>query len=351
MKRRAFIAGAGALVTEQARATLLGTRGAASARGFGFGSKAVGGGLKVQDVFSVDLWTGNASSQTINNGINFSTNGGMVWAKDRSNAANHLLFDTIRGTNANLISNSTNAQGSLSSTLTAFNSNGYSIGSNGTINANTALDVGWSFRKAAKFFDVVTFTANGSGGATFSHSLGVTPGMIITKRTDSTSQWYSYHTSVGNDAVMNLCTTAAQSAFVGVWSVNSTSVTVANGLYVAGGTYVAYLFAHDPDTTNGIIQCGSFTSNSSGVISPVTLGWEPQYVLFKKTSGSGDWLIFDTSRGWGSGNDAALFPNSSSSEDSSLDYGAPTSTGFTVPTSTFGTSATVIYMVIRKGPM
>ena len=142
---------------------------------------AGGDNLYVEDVFSTYLYTGNSSTQTINNGIDLDGEGGLVWHKRRtSTGENHYLYDTERGVAKALQSNQTNAEGATGTGgLTSFNSNGYTYGTA----QETGQDyVGWTFRKAEKFFDVVTYTGNGSN-RTISHSLGSVPCFVIVKRT------------------------------------------------------------------------------------------------------------------------------------------------------------------------
>ena len=254
--------------------------------------------LYVDDVFSTYLYTGNGSTQTITNGIDLAGKGGLVWIKARSAANGHWLFDTSRGANYNIQSNNTNASGLISNTLNSFDSTGFSLGSVG-INGSGVTHASWTFREAAKFFDVVTYTGTGSA-RTIAHSLGIAPGMVIVKRTDTTGDWQVYSnglTSAAYSIQLNL--TAAQASAPTVW--NSTaptssvfSVGTDATVNASGGTYVAYLYAHDTSST-GIIQCGSCAVNGSGNFS-ATLNYEPQWVLVKSVASS-RWDIFDNTRG------------------------------------------------------
>ena len=157
--------------------------------------------LFIEDVFSTYLYTGNGSTQTITNGIDLAGKGGMVWFKSRTNAAaNHLLYDTNRGATAALFPNLTNATQTTSTGLTAFGPSGFDIGSSLGLNESAAAIASWTFRKAPKFFDVVTYTGTGTAH-NIAHSLGVVPGCIIVKRTDTTGNWPVYHkdlNSAGN---------------------------------------------------------------------------------------------------------------------------------------------------------
>ena len=314
------------------------------------------GALYVDDVFSTYLYTGNGSTQAINNGIDLAGKGGMVWLKGRSGATDHALYDTLRGATFDLISNSTAAQTTQPAGLTAFGNSGFSIGSLAKLNTSAATYASWTFRRAPKFFDVVTFTTNGSGASgVVSHSLGQTPGMMIVKRTTATDTvgWAVYHRSLPANHMLLLHSSAPQiNKTIDVFNVTASTFSITN--FDASGSYVAYLFAHDP-SAEGIIQCGSFTTDASGNAT-VNLGWEPQFLLSKRSVGvSADvnWHIWDQMRGLGvyqsSGNGwPILLPNQSTSEEMGTTDSirpAVNSTGFTY---SGDASTTYIYLAIRR---
>ena len=307
--------------------------------------------LYVDDVFSTWLYTGNGSTQTITNGIDLAGNGGLVWTKVRSISGYHVLNDTMRGVGQTIYTNLTAGQNFESGGITSFNSNGYTTGLQPYWNENAQTFVSQTFRKAAKFFDVVTYTGTGSA-RTIAHSLGVAPGMIIVKKTNSTGQWCVYHrglTSPAYTIFLNL--TDSQTSDNAVW--NSTAptssvFTVGNstGVNNSGDTYVAYLYAHDTSST-GIIQCGSVTNTGNP---QVTLGWEPQYILFKSASSTSAWYIQDIMRGMpvglGSADQAVLIANTAASEVSNSNYININATGFQVNSSLLA-GTNLIYMAIR----
>lgn len=317
-------------------------------------SAAPSGKLFVEDVFSTWLYTGNGSTQTITNGIDLAGKGGLVWIKSRSNAVTHNLQDTARGANIIISSNSTAAQydGGPAGVNWAFNSNGFSQNNAFTdFNASGVTYASWTFREAPKFFDVVTYTGTGAN-RNIAHNLGSVPGMIIVKRTNTTSNWQVYHrglSSAANSIQLNL--TSAQAAASTVWNSTAptaTEFTVGTDATVnaSGGTYVAYLYAHDA-TSDGVIQCGTFTSDASNVVANVTLGWEPQWVMVKRTDSTGNWVIYDNMRGMPiTGYASTLNPNLTNAEalDVTLE---PNATGFS---STYfsAPSATYVYVAIRR---
>jgi hypothetical protein len=314
--------------------------------------------LYVDDVFSTWLYTGTGATQTITNGIDLAGKGGMTWIKSRSAATDHKLTDTVRGATKALISNTTGAETTDTTGLTAFSSTGFSLGASSVYNTNAATYVSCTFRKAPKFFDVVTYTGNGTL-LTVNHNLGVAPGMIIVKRLNGVGDWNVYHRSLtASNYYLLLNSTGAQQNGSNTWGAAPTSTTFTvgnasggdNGVNGSGNTYVAYLFAHDTSST-GIIQCGSYTGNGSATGPVVTLGWEPQYLMVKNASGTGNWQLLDSMRGMPVGSaDATLQANLANAE-SSVNYVSPTATGFQITstsTEVNTSGSTYIYMAIRR---
>lgn len=308
------------------------------------------------DVFSSYLYTGNGSTQTINNGIDLAGKGGLVWLKGMSyggSSREHYLFDTRRGSENFIVSNSPAAQTTNAGTTCSFTNTGATLGPQGTINGVTESYVAWSFRKAPKFFDVVTYTGTGSP-RTINHSLGVSPGMIVVKSTSTTSEWSVYHMSLGEYKGMFLNTVAASTDQYATWNTTqptATQFTVGTNANVNanGQTYVAYLFAHDPDTVNGVVQCGSFSITNTSDVPAINLGWEPQYVMYKPSSTSGEWRIFDSSRGVPTGGtDNLLRANRTDAEVNVSDYLTFNSTGFTQSANIDTGPVTYIYLAIRR---
>lgn len=305
-------------------------------------SRMAGTKTYVDDVFSAWVYTGTGASQTITNGIDLAGQGGMVWTKKRSGAYSHYLYDTSRGVNVSLNSDDTSANDSGANELTAFNATGFDLGTSANVNGNTATYVSWTFRKAPKFFDVQTATL-ASGNATVSFTDLATLGMVIVKRTDSTGDWYVWHRSLTAGKLLYLNTTAAE-ATRGHITVSGTTLTLVDGV-LADGDYVCYGFAHDA-STDGIIQCGSFTTDGSGNAT-VNLGWEPQYYLSKVINTPQNWYVFDSARGLNVSVSAQLMPNTSAAEyagDTLRDN--PTATGMKFVGG--NPSETRVYLAIRR---
>ena len=303
--------------------------------------------LYVDDVFSTYLYDGNGTPRTITNGIDLAGKGGMVWIKQRSDSSyNHGIFDTVRGAKNVLASNSTAATGVLNDGLTSFSNNGFSVGNGGVVNGSGAY-ASWTFRKAPKFFDVVTYTGSGGAGQHIPHSLGVAPGMVIIKRTNGVTDWAVYHRSIGPARYTQFNLANSSVPDTTVWrntAPTDTMFTVGSSALTndIGATFVAYLFAHD-DSAEGIVQCGTVTQG--GV---VNLGWEPQYVLYKLYNTIGDWIMCDSLRGLGpvGVEKMILKANLTTAETKLTSYTDITSTGFSL--SGFSDGDTVAYLAIRR---
>ena len=317
----------------------------------------------IENLFSCFKYTGNSGSQTITNEIDLSNEGGLVWVKCRNSAENNRLFDTERGATYYLTSNSTAQH--YAGFNQAFTSSGFSFNSDdASVNENNNTYISWTFRKQPKFFDVVTYTGDGNTSQTISHNLGSTPGFMIAKQTNGSGSWFTYHRSLGAEKYLNLNQSGGgpydQTYIWNDTEPTSTHFTVGNDQDIneSGESYVAYLFAHNNSDggfgstgDQDIIKCGSYTGNGS--TNAITLGFEPQWLLIKKSSGSGDWLIFDNVRGIYTGsNDYFIKPHENEAESnySALDL---TSTGFTLTSdATLNQSSnTFIYVAIRRGPM
>jgi hypothetical protein len=313
--------------------------------------------LFVEDVFSTYLYTGNETARSISNGIDLAGKGGLVWIKTRTGPSNwsHCLADTARGPTLNLSTNNTGAAVTTSDRITSFNSDGFSIGNNGFVNQNGPM-ASWTFREAPKFFDVVTWTGTGVE-RNIAHNLGVAPGVIIIKKTSDSQNWTVYHRSTGSDYNLVLNSTAAAALNSGIFPrVTSTSfgIDYFNDYNAVGSSYVAYLFAHNAGGfgdagTDDIISCGSYTETGSAVT--VNLGWEPQWLMVKRSDSTGNWVITDNMRAFNMSttNGAVLFANTSGAETNDP-YWHPTATGF-VADSYWGSGASVVYIAIRRGPM
>jgi len=339
---------------------LVQTRGAASAQGFGEFAQAAAANY-IEEVFSCFLYTGNGSTQTITNDIDLSTKGGLVWIKSRTDtsggATSHALVDTVRGSSKWLSSNATSAEATNANLVTGFTTSGFSVGNTAYFaNENAIPYASWTFREQPKFFDVVTYTGDGTTSNTISHNLGSTPGCIIIKPTQSASfdDWRVWHRSLTSQSYqLKLNTTDAQANVGNFISQDSTTFTIGyTAVNQSGIAYVAYLFAHDAGGfgltgTDNVISCGSFTGSTSNV--NVSLGYEPQWVMIKRTNSSDNWRLYDNMRGMTASNGGALlYADTSGAEQANNSRISVNATGFGFVDDGANTN---IYIAIRRGPM
>jgi hypothetical protein len=268
-------------------------------------------------------YTGNGSTQSIVNSGNNTTATSFqpdwVWTKSRSYVNSNRLFDAIRGTQLPLYSNLTAAETTETGTLTAFNSNGFSLGSNVDCNTNAATYVAWQWRAGGTAvsntagtitsqvsvnttagFSIVTFVnASGTNQATVGHGLGVAPKLIISKNRDTNANnWAVFHASVCDTTskFLKLNTTDAVATYSTVWGAalptSSVFGVTGGGIAAASVNVIAYCFAE----VAGYSKFGSYTGNGSDDGPFVYCGFRPRYVLIKRTDASDNWFIHDTSR-------------------------------------------------------
>jgi len=268
--------------------------------------------------FDVVTYTGTGATQTIT-GLNFQPD--FVWIKNRTNGANwHVLTDAVRGVQKEIYTNSTAAEATLTTTgVNQFNSNGFQIlGNSGDYNRSGDNYVAWCWKangsgstntsgsitstvsaNTTSGFSVVTYSGTGTTG-TIGHGLGVAPSMLIVKcRSNATTNWYTYHISIGNTGALGLNLTDATITSSAFWNNTSPTSSVftlsgASGeLNGSGRTYVAYCFAE----VAGYSKFGSYTGNGSADGVFVYTGFRPAYVMIKNTvNGSTNWRILDSKR-------------------------------------------------------
>ena len=300
------------------------------------GAAGAGEALYVDDVFRTFLYDGNGGTQTVTNNIDLSGEGGLVWIKGRDgSAADQMVFDTERGVQKTLVTNGSGQEITRSTSLTAFNSNGFSLGGYVYTNGNSGSPFptefcSWTFRKAPGFFDIVTYTGDGTNNRNISHNLGSAPGMIVYKALSSVGgdgsgdHWLVDHRSLTSSKSLRLDETVSERSVKLYWleskRFDASVLNLSGNVNHSGVNYVAYVFGHDDQSfgTNGdeaIIKCGSYTGNiNSGPT--VDLGFEPQWILTRSADTSGpEWYLFDTMREWTSeGAVKYLSPNTSGAE-------------------------------------
>jgi len=340
------------------------------------GAAGAGGGgdpVYVEDVFSTHLYKGTGATNPIDNGIDLDGEGGMVWLKGRNDAYSHHLYDTERDVQEMITSQDDDAETTVAQGVTAFNDDGFTIGTEGVINSAGTNDVyaSWTFRKAPGFFDIVTYEGDDVAGREIAHNLGSVPGMIIIKNLDETYDWAVYHRSLPNTHYARLNKEEEAESTNNYWNdttATSTHFTLGDhgSVNYDGSNLVAYIFAHDDQQfgeggDESIIKCGTYAGVGSGKVE-VNIGFEPQWIMIKNIDSSSayaPWMIFDNMRGVAvGGNDAPLSANYNDAEDSTYNWVTNyidfTSTGFNViagNTPTCVSGKDFIYIAIRRGPM
>lgn len=325
---------------------------------------AAGESVYVDDVFSTVIYAGG-SAHNFEIGVDM-TEGGLLWFKQRSNTQNHALFDSESNSDFNkyLKTNTTDALDNLNDTShITVDSEGFNVSNFGFgITNQSGRDyVSWAFRKQAGFFDVVTYTGNGTAGRTVSHNLGSVPGLMIIKNTAFAEEWTVYHRSEGATKALRLDSTQASSTSSSRFNntePTATEFTVGafESVNRSGDTIVAYLFAHDDQQfgdggDESIIKCGSYSGNGLTTGNEITLGFEPQWLMVKRIDSANDWMMMDIMRGISFSANNYLLANTSGAEQATGSVVVPTATGFNILTDTSSlnnSSGTYIYIAIRR---
>jgi hypothetical protein len=325
--------------------------------------------------FDATTYTGNGSTQTITNAGSFQPD--WVWLKSRSNATDNKLIDAVRGATKSLVSNSTAAEATDTNGLTAFNSNGFALGTDANYNGSTRTYVAWQWRASnatavtntagsitstvsantSAGFSIVTYTGNSTSGATVGHGLNSPIKMLICKqRNGGTYGWNSWHTSLSEDYYISLSSTGGQDNSVFIWDTSGMTSTVfthgSDTIYMnnSGSTYVAYCFAQ----VAGYSAMGSYTGNGSSDGVFVFTGFRPRFVMIKRTDSGNNWFILDTSRDTFNLANDQLLPNSSAAESTNTDCNIDIlSNGFKLRTAldaSNGSGGTYIYMAFAENP-
>jgi hypothetical protein len=259
--------------------------------------------------------------------------------KGRSGATDHALYDSVRGVQNQLESNTTTAETAEATGLTAFGSGGFTVGALAQVNTSAATYVGWQWKgggaaasntagtitssvsaNASAGFSVVTYTGTGAN-ATVGHGLGVAPKMIFVKNRDAADAWQVYHaanTANPETDYLVLNTDAATADNVNRWNdtaPTSSVFSIGNGVEVNTNTedYVAYCWSE----IDGFSKFGSYTGNGSTNGPFVYTGFRPRWVMWKSSSAGGSWSITDTDRSPINVTNLALRANLSDADTSS----------------------------------
>ena len=278
--------------------------------------------------------------------------GGLVILRARTSGAS-LVFDTERGIKQKLeINTGSEVTRGSGEAFNSFNSDGFTISGDSAgdnLNSNGTAYISWTFRKASKLFDIVTYTGDDVNGRTVSHNLGVAPEMMIIKGRTVATAYRVYHSALGAGKSLNLSDNSAESGnvyYLNNTAPTSTLITLGQDDSTNGGpstayNYVAYLFA----TVAGVSKVGSF-SHTNGSSTDVDCGFSSgsAFILVKRTDSTSDWYVWDNARGIVSGNDGYVILNSSTAENTSNDYVDPLDSGFQI-TSSFTTGSYIFYAI------
>ena len=326
--------------------------------------------------FDTVLYTGTGTSQSIST-LEFQPD--FVWIKSRTDAATHLLFDTIRGASNFLASSDSDAESTVTSTLTSFDTNGFTVGANNAANGSGDDIVAWNWKANGSGvsntdgatastvsvntdagFSIVTYTGTGSV-TTVGHGLGVAPNFIIVKARDQGTgyNWCSYSSMLGPTYnTGGLDVTSAADAHPNYWAntAPTSSVFTVSTYGVVndnGGQMLAYCFAE----IEGFSSFGKYTGNGSADGPFIYTGFRPAWFMLKKSSGTGWWYVFDSERNTYNLTGKAVFPNSTSAES---DYPGGSSLGMYFlsngvklrgsQTEQNGSGTTYIYMAFAENP-
>ena len=331
---------------------------------------------KPSDYFNTKLFTGNGSSGHAISGVGFQSD--WTWIKNRSAGnSNHRITDAVRGVTKEIYSDLTAAEATNTNGLTAFGSDGFTVGSNGDYNNNGSAIVSWNWKangagsantdgdiastvsvNTTSGFSIVSYTGNGSAGATVGHGLGSLCKFIIIKRLNSTNDWEIGSTALGWDKHLYFNTGAANTSS-NRWQSTAPTNSVfylgpAAGNNASSSPLIAYCFSEK----QGYSKFGSYVGNGNADGTFVYTGFSPAFVMVKRTNGANSWNIKDNRRNNASTSfninprNATLLPNDSAADQdaNALDF---LSNGFknrSTGNDVNNASGSYIYMAFAENP-
>ena len=266
--------------------------------------------------FKTLLYTGNGSSGHSITGVGFQPD--WVWIKNREQSYSHFLTDVVRGVTKELYTDSTGSEYTRSNGLTAFGADGFTVGDNNGHNQNGNSLVSWNWKagnssgssngdgsisstvtaNTTAGFSIVKYTGTGSN-ATVGHGLGAVPQVTIIKGMTNSYNWGVYHHKLGNQKNLNLNTSGAANNDSGGVYYNSTtptstvfSIGTNVGYNASSADYIAYCFSEK----QGYSKFGSYEGNGNADGAYVHLGFRPGFIMIKKSSGTEDWSMYDSKR-------------------------------------------------------
>ena len=271
--------------------------------------------------FQVELWTGTGGSLSPTFDGDTDLQPDLIWLKDRDDTYNHFLFDSVRGALKEVRSNTTAAEATLANSVSAFNSDGFTLGTDANTNASGDKFVAWCWKAGTSFsndasstsvgtidsagsvntdagFSIVAYTGNGSTNQSVAHSLGVTPKIKIIKNRSADGPWTVSGALFEADNRCFLNTTAAVGSVSGYYPNDASTTFAVSGSNSGSGhntnneNYIAYLFAEK----KGYSKFARFHANGNANGTFVYTGFRPAFVIIKEISGTANWFIFDNKR-------------------------------------------------------
>ena len=328
---------------------------------------------KPSDYFNTVLYTGTGASLA-NTGVGFQPD--FTWIKGRSGATEHVLTDSVRGVTKEISSNDNGAEETVAQGLTAFGTDGFTVGTDGSYNTSSATYASWNWKAGTSFtndasatgvgsidsagsvntdagFSIIRYGGTGSLG-TVAHGLGVAPSFIAFKRLDTTGNWVNYHKSIGATKYLRFdgiqAEITASDEFNDTEPTSTVFTVETDGAVNASGTnnIIAYCFAEK----QGFSKFGKYTGNGSADGTFVYTGFKPAFVMVKRTDTTGNWWIHDNGRNTYNVLNKYLFADSSSAEgtDDNMDF---LSNGFKLRVATYQpntSGGTWIYLAIAEQP-
>ncbi len=270
---------------------------------------------KPSKYMDVVAYTGNGASNSISS-LGFSPD--LVWVKNRGTTTSHAIYDTTRGAQNQLSSDTTGDAVTSSSGLTSFDASGFTIGTSTLVNTSGTQYVAWNWDESPiSGLDIVSYTGNGTN-RTISHNLGVAPKMVIVKATATAGAdqgWPVWHSEIANTTYLTLSTTTATTTGADYW--NSTSPTASAfsvGTNVAvnanNDTYIAYCFSE----VEGFSRFGSYVGTAAADGTFVWCGFRPSFILIKARTAADAWLIYDNRRNEFNVASTNLVPNTNAAD-------------------------------------
>ena len=322
--------------------------------------------------FNTKLYSGDGASTQAITGVNFRPD--FVWIKSRNHTENHMLSDAVRGSTKRLRSDTTNAEDDLGSNgIQSFNTDGFTAGDGDAMNASGQTYASWNWlasnttasntdgsitstvsANTTSGFSIVSYTGTGSA-STIGHGLNSTPSTIILKnRDDGSVFWYVFHKSLGNNSELYLNGTDSAPGSTGAWNTTSPTSSVFSvgshgGTNASGQGIIAYCFAEK----KGFSKFGSYTGNGNADGTFVFTGQKSAFIIIKNTSTSGtNWVMFDNKRIGYNESNYYLRPSGNNTESTNIPLDI-LSNGFKIRTSAgdVNTSGnTYIYMCFAESP-